>query len=99
MNSFGQKLVDDFDAPALAPYRQRFLDGAYFVVGHTLLQRALGLGYHSPWAREHFPERRCRNDFFTEVGRRAPAGARGTALLRSLGPSPSPQDILRALGS
>jgi len=99
MNSFGQKLVDDFDAPALAPYRQRFLDGAYFVVGHTLLQRALGLGYHSPWAREHFPERRRRNDFFTEVGRRAPAGARGTALLRSLGPSPSPQDILRALGS
>lgn len=99
MNSFGQKLVDDFDAPALAPYRQRFLDGAYFVVGHTLLQRALGLGFHSAWAVEHFPERPRRNSFFTEIGRRAPAGARGTALLRSLGPSPSPQDILRALGA
>ncbi len=99
MNSFGQKLVDDFDAPALAPYRQHFLDGAYFVVGHTLLQRTLGLGFHSAWAVGHFPERPARNAFFTEVGRRAPAGARGETLLRSLGPSPSPQDILRALGA
>lgn len=99
MNSFGQKLVDDFDAPALAPYRQQFLDGAYFVVGHTLLQRALGLGFHSTWAVDHFPERPARNAFFIKVGRHAPAGARGAALLRSLAPSPTPQDILRAIGA
>ena len=35
MNAYGQKLVDDFDAPELAPVRQAFLDGAYFIYGHT----------------------------------------------------------------
>ncbi|MGQ9515967.1 MAG: PHP domain-containing protein [Anaerolineae bacterium] len=97
MNSFGQKLVDDFDAPALAPYRQRFLDGAFFVVGHTILQRALGLGFHSAWAREYYPERSRRNAFFIEVGRRTPPGRRGVELLQSLGAAPSPVDILAAL--
>jgi len=28
MNSFGQKLIDDFGARELAPVRQQFLDGA-----------------------------------------------------------------------
>ena len=45
MNAFGQKLVDDFAAPELAPVKQAFMDGAYFIYGHTMLQRALGLGY------------------------------------------------------
>src|SRR5688572_1386732 len=47
MNSYGQKLVDDFNAPELAPVRQAFLDGAYFIYGHTLAQRAWGRGYQS----------------------------------------------------
>ena len=51
MNAFGQRLVDDFDAPELAPVRQAFLDGAHFIYGHTVLQRALGLGYQSQWAQ------------------------------------------------
>ncbi len=63
MNSFGNKLVDDFDAPELAPVRQAFLDGAYFIYGHTMLQRALGLGYQSDWAKTHLPTRAERNDF------------------------------------
>jgi len=74
MNSFGQKLVDDLDAPELAPLRQAFLDGAHFIYGHTVLQRALGLGYHSTWAQSHLPTRRARNEFYTGVGRAVPPG-------------------------
>ncbi len=68
MNSFGQKVVDDFNAPELAPLRQAFLDGAFFVYGHTLMQRTLGRGYQSAWAREHLPTRRERNEFYTKIG-------------------------------
>jgi hypothetical protein len=54
MNSYGQKLVDDFDAPELAPVRQAFMDGADFIYGHTALQRLLGLGYLSSGRRSIF---------------------------------------------
>jgi hypothetical protein len=80
MNSFGQKLVDDFDAPELAPVRQAFMDGADFIYGHTALQRLLGLGYLSSWAQEHFPARSSRNLFYQAVGRDLPPGAVGKAL-------------------
>jgi len=69
MNSPGQKIIDDFDAPELQPVRQAFLDGAYFIYGHTLMQRTQGRGYHSRWAREHFPSRRQRNEFYIQAGR------------------------------
>jgi hypothetical protein len=68
MNAYGQKLVDDFDTPELAPVRQAFMDGAYFVYGHTVLQRVAELGYQSHWAQTHLPTRRERNDFYTKVG-------------------------------
>jgi hypothetical protein len=68
MNSYGQKLVDDFDAPELAPVQQAFLDGAHFIYGYTALQRHYGLGYQSDWARAQLPSRRERNDFYTKVG-------------------------------
>jgi hypothetical protein len=45
------------------------LDGAYFIYGHTIMQRALKLGYQSEWAKTHLPTRRERNAFFTQVGR------------------------------
>ena len=75
MNKYGLKLVDDFDAPELAPVRQAFLDGALFIYGHTVAQRALGIGYQSEWAQAHLPTRRERNDFYTELGRRVSARA------------------------
>ena len=68
MNSFGQKLVDDFDAPELAPVKQAFLDGAHFIYGHTVLQRRYGLGYQSMWSKNYFRTRQERNDFYTQVG-------------------------------
>jgi hypothetical protein len=84
MNSPGNKLVDDFDVPEMAPLKQAFLDGAYFIYGHTAMQRALGLGYQSEWAKTHLPTRRERNAFYQAVGYRAPSGKAGLASLRGL---------------
>ncbi len=98
MNSFGQKVVDDFDAPELAPVRQAFLDGAYFVYGHTAMERALGLGYQSAWAQAHLPTRRARNAFYTQVGRVVPPGEAGLAQLRRLGADMTPEGVLARLG-
>jgi len=97
MNAPGQKLIDDFEAPELAPVRQAFLDGADFIYGHTVLQRAVGLGYQSEWARAHFPARRERNAFFTQAGRLAVPGHAGMAQLKSLTPDLSPVALLERL--
>lgn len=74
MNAYGQKFVDDFDAPELAPVREAFLDGAYFIYGHTIAQRELGCGYQSEWAKTRFPSRRERNAFYTRLGRQVEPG-------------------------
>ena len=97
MNSFGQKLVDDFDAPELAPVRQAFLDGAHFIYGHTVLQRVLRLGYQGEWAQTYLPSRRERNDFYTSVGYQVPPGKTSMARLKQLDPAMSPADILSKL--
>jgi len=97
MNSFGQKLVDDFDAPELAPVRQAFLDGAHFIYGHTVLQRTLGLGYQSEWAEAHLPTRRERNAFYTWLGRLVPPGKPGLVRLKQLDAAMTPSDILSKL--
>jgi len=97
MNSFGQKIVDDFDAPALAPVREAFMDGAYFVYGHTALARSRGLGYQSEWARSHLPARKDRNTFYTQVGKLVPPGVKGRALLAAVQPDMEPDEVLAAL--
>jgi hypothetical protein len=94
MNKYGLKLVDDFDAPELAPVRRAFLDGAHFVYGHTAMQRALGLGYQSVWAQAHLPTRRARNAFYTQVGRAVAPGEESLMRLRRLSPPLTPEDIL-----
>ena len=96
MNAYGSPLIDQFDAPELAPVRSAFLDGAYFVYGHTSLQRALGLGYQSDWAQQHFPTRAERNAFYTQAGERIPPGPAGPAGLRALGATPGPEVVLAA---
>jgi hypothetical protein len=99
MNSFGQKLMDDFDARGLAPVRRAFMDGAHFVYGHTILQRAPGLGYQSEWAQTHLPSHHERNDFYTRVGYQVPPGKANMTRLKQLDSSMSPADILLKLGS
>jgi hypothetical protein len=94
MNAYGQKLVDDFETPELAPVRQVFLDGASFVYGHTMMQRALGLGYQSAWANAHLPSRRLRNAFYTQIGRQIQPGNAGLARLKNLTAANSPADFI-----
>ena len=93
MNAYGQKLVDDFDAPALVPIRQAFLDGAYFVYGHTMLQRARGLGYQSQWAQAHLPGRAERNAFYTQAGKLLPPGRLGLDRLAKVDESMPPEKM------
>ena len=97
MNSFGQKLVDDFDAPALAPLRQVFMDGAYFIYGHVMMERALGLGYQSAWAQGWMPTRRERNEFYARMGRLIPPGKPGLARLQELDSEMSPNQMIERL--
>ena len=94
MNSFGQKLVDDFSAPELAPVRKAFMDGAHFIYGHTALQRALGLGYQSEWAQMHLPSRRERNEFYTKVGYQVKPERASLNRLKQFDPTMSPGEIL-----
>ncbi len=97
MNSYGQKLVDDFDAQAMRPLRQDFLDGAYFIYGHTAMQRALGMGFQSAWAKDQLAARRERNRFYTRIGRVLPPGAPGARMLAHVTPNDTPQEILSGL--
>ncbi len=102
MNSPGKKIIDDFDAPELAPVREPFLDGAYFVYGHTVMQRAAGLGYQSEWAQSYLPSRRERNAFYTRIGRLVPPGSASLArldqrLVDQLGASMSLAEILSGM--
>jgi hypothetical protein len=97
MNAPGQKLIDGFETPELAPVRQAFLDGAYFVYGHTVLQRLLGLGYQSPWAQRHLPTRRERNAFYTRLGRLVIPGKAGMEHLGKLDARRSPVEFLKSL--
>jgi hypothetical protein len=97
MNSFGQKIVDDFDAPALAPVRAAFMDGAYFVYGHTVLQRHLNLGYQGAWAKSALPTRKARNDFYTRIGKLVAPGAEGKRQLAAVQSDMEPERIVSVL--
>jgi hypothetical protein len=93
MNSFGQKLVDDYDAPELAPVREAFLDGAHFIYGHTMMQRTQGMGYQSDWAKRCLPTRRARNTFYTQVGYILPPGKPGLVRLAAVSSAMTPDQI------
>ena len=97
MNTYGNKLVDDFDAPELAPVKQAFLDGAYFIYGHVRLQRSLGLGYQSEWAKAHLPTRKARNAFYTAAGYRIAPGKAGQEQLIKLSSRLDPQALFAGL--
>jgi hypothetical protein len=94
MNSAGQKLVDDFDAPELQPVVADFIDGAYFIYGHTIMQRHLGMGYQSEWAKSYLPTRRERNRFYAQIGRLVPPAPVGSGLLKGATNAMSPKDLL-----
>jgi hypothetical protein len=97
MNSHGQKLVDDFHARELFPLRGAFLAGAFFIYGHTRMQRALRLGYQSKWAKAHLPRRKDRNAFYEQIGRGIPPGRESERIWERLSDALSPAEILGRL--
>jgi hypothetical protein len=97
MNSPGNKLVDDFAVPEMAPVAGAFLEGAFFIYGHTVMAQTLGLGYQSSWAQGHLPARKKRNAFYTAVGRAVMPGSAGKAALRGLPADVEPGQVLAAV--
>jgi hypothetical protein len=98
MNKYGLKLVDDFDTPELMSVYKSFLDGAMFIYGHTVAQRALGIGYQSEWAHTNLPSRLERNEFYTALGCSVQPGLVGWKALSRVTIG-SPGKILAALSS
>ena len=80
MNKAGLPFVDDFSAVELQPYIDDFIEGAYFLWGHTFLARNAGMGYMGEWANAQFGcDRAKKNRFYARVGRLAnPTGATDT---------------------
>jgi len=68
MNKSGQKFVDDFDAPELKPYLDDFRKGAFMAYGHTMLSMYANRGFFSSWAKENFPDRVKRSEFYIRAG-------------------------------
>jgi len=69
LNKYGQKTVDDFEAPELQPFVEVFLQGARVVYGHTLLARHADFGYFSRAASEAFgTDRGAKNRFYARIG-------------------------------
>jgi hypothetical protein len=97
MNSPGNKLVDDFAVPEMTPVADAMIEGAYFIYGHTVMQRRLGLGYQSAWAQAHMATRRARNEFYTAVGRAVPPGLAGAQRLAGVNAEMEPGQVLAAL--
>jgi hypothetical protein len=72
LNKHGLPFVDNFAAPELAPYVDDFIDGGFFLWGHTFLARKAGIGWASDWAEALFgTDRAARNAFYARVGRLA----------------------------
>jgi class 3 adenylate cyclase len=55
------------------------------------------LGYQSAWAQGYLPQRRDRNDFYTQVGKLLPPGTAGERLLSLVQADMEPAQVLAAL--
>ncbi len=98
MSAPRQKFVDSFDAPEISAYFRDFTDSAFWLYGHTTLERAAGLGVMSEWARKHFrDDRAAANAFYLEVGKKARPGKSTRVRIASVGQEATPGDVLNAL--
>jgi len=61
------------------------------------MQRVLGLGYQSEWAKNHLPTRRERNDFYTRVGQLTSPDQVAVGRLGQITSAMSPAEILSNL--
>jgi len=94
MNAHGQRFVDDFDAPEMAPLVEPALEGAQIVYGHTALQAHCGMGYTSAWSRARFDSAKERNRFFRSLGERVAPGQERS--LDAAGPEMAPEEVLES---
>lgn len=94
LNRYGQKFVDDFDSPYLAPLAPFFLESAWILWGHAVLEMSSRRGYGSAWAKRTFPNREKKNRFFARVGMATPADYEA---VRKLGERTT-GDLLREFG-
>ncbi len=92
MNRPHQQMVDEAALRQLAPLLPVFLKGAHIVYAHSVLQQKAGLGYTGDWARQHFPARAERNEFFRRLGSSLQPSREH--LLEGLGEEATPQAIL-----
>ena len=97
MNSFGNKLADDFSSIELIPHHQTFLDGAFFVYGHTALQSAYEMGYQSDWSKSYLTTRQERNNFFMNVGKIILPEILKYKISEQINNTMTPQDVLKIL--
>lgn len=97
MNKNGQKLIDDFEAPELAPVREIFIEGAYFIYGHTRMQQIWGMGWQSSWAKKNLKDRKSKNDFYRTVGHQIPPGKPGKILVEAISDQMDPGEIIISL--
>jgi hypothetical protein len=98
LNGPGQKFVDSFDAPELAPYVDDFRDAAYFLFGHTVLGRLADMGAVGDWAEKSFGSDWAKaNAFYARVGRAASAKYMSTA--SKLSESMTPEAVLQAFNA
>ncbi len=96
MNSPGQRLVDNFASPELRGVVPLFLESAYALYAHSVLQRKAKLGYGSDWAQQRFPDLPPRKQFFQRLGSRLEP--RLEPVLDGLPQDPSPADVMARVG-
>ena len=94
MNAFGQKMMDGFDSPELAPLNDVFMDGADFLYGHTWLARHLKMGYQSDWSNNHFNDRKSKNEFFQTIGKIADPRINPTVFASGITPKLTPDQVI-----
>lgn len=93
-----QKFVDSFDAPEISSYFRDFTDSAFWLYGHTVMERAAGLGLTSEWAHHTFHrDFTSANAFYIKVGKKAIPGKETRRRIADLCPDADPRDILDAL--
>ncbi len=97
LNKPGQRILDDFNAEPLVPLHDEFTRGTDFCYGHTVMERAWGIGYQSDWAARYLGSRQERNAFYIEAGRLIPPGAETLARLRAVSVPELPDRVLGVL--
>jgi hypothetical protein len=91
MNAYGNRFVDDFEAPEMKPLAPIFLEGAYIIYAHTILQVHAGMGYLSDWAKRSFASVKEKNAFFKHIGEVIDPSRR--EILSGIGPDMTPKEI------